>query len=513
MHNIPTGPAHHLEPHEHEHSHGRHSHDGHVHSHAGHEHGHPQGHTHSHHGHTHHHHDGAHVVTADGAEVPEGERIEPGKLWQPSLNDDQQILWIDATEGASGDMLLAALIEAGADAESIATVLETIAPNKLHLQQRRVQRGAFSALKVDVIADEPNPPARHLSDIKEMLSTDGVPEVTRELATEAFTRLAIAEAKVHGESVDSVHFHEVGALDSIGDIVGVCEAIRTLMITQATSSKVAVGAGTIETMHGTLTVPPPAVAELARGWEIEAGGPEDVGELCTPTGMTLIRTICSAVGDIPSMQMQAVGFGAGTRVRKDRAGLLRVVLGTKSSFKTTEKTLITGQDEYSEGDTVVQIEANVDDLDPRVWPAVIDRLMDAGALDAWLTPIVMKKGRPAHVCSALAKKEHVQSVTEALLAHTSTIGVRVSAPAHRRVLKREWHTVQVDGHPVRIKVSGDGEESTIQQATAEYVDVEELADLLNVPQRIALARAQNIAWENGLYPGAPWPTSDGEDQT
>lgn len=467
MHNHPTGPS--------------------AHSHE-----HPHHHPHSHNG----------VVTADGDEVPEGERIEPGNLWDPPLDEEHKILWIDATEGAAGDMLLGALIDAGANAESVASVLELIVPGKLHLQKRRVQRGAFTALKVDVIADEANPPARHLSDIKEMLDNDEIPAYTRKLAGKAFEKLARAEAAVHGMSVEDVHFHEVGALDSIGDIVGVCEAVRTLSVSEASSSIVAVGAGTIKTQHGTLTVPPPAVTELAYGWQIQAGGPNDVGELCTPTGMTLIRSICKNVSDMPLMTMTAVGFGAGTRVRQDRAGVLRVVLGSPVE---------SGAGSHIKSDNeVVHIEANVDDLDPRVWPAVIDRLMDAGALDAWLTPIIMKKGRPATVCSALAKREQIDAVTEALLTHTSTIGVRVSAPAHRKTLEREWHTIRVNGHPVRIKVSGEGEGSKIQQATAEFVDVEKLAEQLDVPQRIALARAQTIAWEHGLHPGAPWPPNERE---
>lgn len=470
----------------------------------------PHGHTHAH-SHPHNH----DVVTADGANVPEGESIEPGELWERGPADVPQTLWIDASEGAAGDMLLAALIDAGANQHSIARVLDIVAPGKLHLQRRRVQRGPFTALKIDVIADEPHPPARHLSDIEQMLAVGEVPHETRELALATFRKLARAEANVHGESVESVHFHEVGALDSIGDIVGVCEALRTLCVEHATSSVVAVGAGTVRTQHGTLTVPPPAVAQLARGWQVEAGGPEDVGELCTPTGMALIRTVCETVTSVPAMMMMSVGVGAGTRKRTDRAGILRVMLGTASQDDVPASDPVNSFSDDAAAHDVVQVEANVDDLDPRVWPAVIDRLLDAGALDAWLTPIVMKKGRPAHIMSALTHPSQVEAVTDALLTHTSTIGVRVNAPAHRRVLHREWHTVHVENHPVRIKVSGNGPGTPIQQATAEFTDVEQLADRLNTPQRVALARAQVTAWEGGLYPGADWPTArdNSEDDT
>ncbi|WP_350257444.1 nickel pincer cofactor biosynthesis protein LarC [Scrofimicrobium sp. R131] len=446
----------------------------------------------------HHHH-----VNADGEPVAPGRRIEPGQVWLNTPETPERSLWIDASEGVAGDMLLAALIDAGADAGSIATVLDRVAPGKLHLQTRAVKRGGMAALKVDVIADEPEPPVRHLAEIEEMLDHSGVPEKTRDWARAAFRRLAKAEARAHGDTVDSVHFHEVGALDSIGDIVGVCEALRTLNITSATSSVVAVGAGQIQTSHGTLAVPPPAVAELARGWQIEAGGGPEVGELCTPTGMTLIRTVCQAVEPLPSLLVESVGRGAGTRIRADRPGLVRVLIGTKGTASVVEAPVT---------DPAVQavhlIEANVDDLDPRLWPAVYDRVLDAGAIDVWLTPIVMKKGRPGHTLSALSYQQHLDAVTDAFVTHTSTIGIRISAPGYRRVLQRIWRTIDLEGQPVRIKISGDGPGATIQQATAEFVDVERVARVLDQPQRIVLARAGVEAWSEGLYPGAPWPAPD-----
>lgn len=435
----------------------------------------------------HHHH---HVTTADGTQVPEGTRIEPGALWQPA-EPAHNLLWLDVSQGAAGDMLLAALIDAGADAASVAAVLELIAPGKLHLQQRRVERGPFAACKVDVIADEPNPPVRHLADVEAMLTVDGVPEATRTLALSAFRLLAEAEAHVHGMSVEEVHFHEVGALDSIGDIVGVAEAVRTLQVARASCSTVAVGAGHVHTQHGNLSVPPPAVLQLAVGWDIEAGGPEDVGELCTPTGLALLRAMCEGQETLPRMRVAAVGVGAGTRVRQDRAGVLRTLIGR-------------GGGDVGAGD-VREVSANVDDLDPRLWPDVLHQLLDAGALDAWLTPVVMKKGRPAHVVNALATPDRAQQVADVLLAHTSTLGVRTSAPLSRRVLRRGWVSVDVDGREVRIKVAGEPDSAAIAQATPEFVDVEALATALDVPQRVALARAQAAAWEAGLRPGAPWP--------
>ncbi|HJE50512.1 MAG TPA: LarC family nickel insertion protein, partial [Tessaracoccus flavescens] len=283
----------------------------------------------------------------------------------------------------------------------------------------------------------------------------------------------------------------------------IAEAVRTLGIADASSSVVAVGTGTVRTQHGELTVPPPAVIELAKGWQIEAGGPAEAGELCTPTGMAAIVTLCDEVGPLPTMRVDAVGTGAGSRMRKDRAGVLRVVVGTRA---TTHDASAAGQPGAPATPSEVhQISANVDDLDPRLWPAVLDRVLDAGAVDAWLTPIVMKKGRPAHTISALAPNDAVGAVADALIAHTSTIGVRVSPPWSRRVLQRTWRTVNVEGHDVRIKISGDGPGSTIQQATAEFSDVEALAQHLQVSQRVALSEAMSAAWQAGLAAGAPWP--------
>lgn len=436
---------------------------------------------------------GARVRTADGDTVPEGTLLTPGPVAQQPTRTKH--LWIDASQGASGDMLLAALIDAGADAGSVAAVIELVAPGKIHLQTRRVQRGPFSALKVDVIADEPNPPARHLSDVVALLSASGIPQATRDLALAAFQLLADAEAAVHGTTAEEVHFHEVGALDSIGDIVGVAEAVRTLGILEGSSSIVALGAGTVQTQHGLLGVPPPAVAELAKGWQVEAGGPPEAGELTTPTGMALIRVLCRKVGSLPPMSLEAIGDGAGSRVRQDRPGVTRVILGNALPSSLPDETPF----------EVREISANVDDLDPRLWPAVLDRLLDAGAVDAWLTPIIMKKGRPAHTVHALASRADVTGVVEAVVSHTSTIGVRIAHPSHRRVLERLWLPLDVDGHQVRIKVSGDGAGERIQQATAEFADVQALAQALRVPERVALARANAVAWAADLRPGAPWP--------
>lgn len=441
--------------------------------------------------HDHHHAGGRHEQhrhTADGVEVPVGEVIPAGEL-APDV-DATHIVWIDASQGASGDMLLAALLDAGADAGSVAKVLELVAPGKLHLQQRTVERGPFRAHKVDVMADEQNPPARHLSDVEQLLANPEIPHYTRDLATTAFRELARAEAAVHGMDIESVHFHEVGALDSIGDIVGVCEAFRTLGIARASSSVVALGDGVVKTQHGLLSVPPPAVAELAKGWQVEAGGPPEAGELCTPTGLVLIRTLCDEVSALPPMTTTSIGIGAGNRVRKDRAGVLRVVLGSP----------IAATPAPAEALTVCEVSANLDDMDPRLLPGVITEALAAGALDAWLSPIVMKKGRPGHTLTILCTPEESHQMGNLLLASTTTLGVRISAPMTRLVLQRALVPVQVDGQVVHIKVAGDGQ--TITKLNPEFDD---LAALSSSPLT-AVDQIRTAAREAGLFPGAAWPT-------
>lgn len=441
------------------------------------------------------------VVTADGASVPRGTRIAPTRFAEaPS----PRVAWLDVTEGVAGDMLLGALLDAGADAGSVACAVEAVAPGRIHLQTRRVIRGAFAATKVDVIADETDPPARHLADIEEMIASAALPERTRDLALATFALIADAEAHAHGASVNTIHFHEVGALDSIGDIVGVAEAWRTLGVTAASASRIALGAGHVHAAHGTLTVPPPAVAYLATGWETEAGGPESVGELTTPTGMALVRVLASSQGALPPMRVCAQGFGAGTRVRCDRAGLTRILIGEPAPHPHPSPP-------RGDDTRVCEIRANVDDLDPRAWPAALERLLAGGARDAWLTPILMKKGRPAHTLSVLAPPDLVDDLAAIVFAHTSTLGVRIGAPQRRLTLARRHVPVDVDGQRIRVTVAAAHPGEPLLRIQPEYEDLATAATALNVGIPEVLDRARVACAARGLVPGAPWPAGGETD--
>jgi len=282
-------------------------------------------------------------------------------------------LWVDATAGIAGDMLLGALIDAGAPLDGVESAVSALVPGEVALRTSTVHRAGLRALKVDVESRADDHPHRSWAHIRAMLETAELPSAVRTSALAAFARLADAEARVHGVLPADVHFHEVGSWDSIADIVGVCAALAELAVTRVTASPVAVGSGRIGSVHGDLPVPPPAVLELARGWRVLAGGE---GELATPTGMALIRALAEECGPIGPMEITAVGVGAGGRDVPGRANVVRVALGVPIADVPTT-------------DSMWVLETNIDDMDPRVWPTVLAALLDAGAADAWLVPILI----------------------------------------------------------------------------------------------------------------------------
>ena len=299
-----------------------------------------------------------------------------------------------------------------------------------------------------------------------------------------FERLAGAEARVHGMAVDEVHFHEVGALDSIADVVGSCAALHDLGIGRLVVSTIALGSGRTRSSHGDVPVPVPAVLELARGWQVSAGGD---GELATPTGMALLTALGAASGPLPTQQVERVGVGAGSKAFPDRANVVRVVVGSGIGAEDADNA------------TELVIEANVDDLDPRLWPTVMAAVLEAGAADAWLTPILMKKGRPAHTLHVLATPERARALQEVIFAHTTTIGVRSTVVA-KTALSRTWVDVSVLGGTVPVKVAHRA--GVIVSATPEFEDVAALAAATGQPVRAVLARASAAAAQAGLESGA-----------
>ena len=376
------------------------------------------------------------------------------------------VTWVDASAGASGDMLLGALVGCGVPLEVLQAAVDAVAPEPITLRTQAVQRHGFAATRCHVeVADSAT--HRTWRDIRALLARAPLDDEVRRRAVAVFTRLAEAEATVHGGHPDDVHFHEVGSLDSIADVVGVCAGF-THLGGEVVVSPVAVGSGTVQTAHGPLPVPPPAVAELLTGVPSYAG--PAATESCTPTGAALLVTLATDWGPQPALTTRAVGIGAGGRDAVTHANVLRLLVGEASTGAATD----------------VLLECNVDDLDPRVWPQVIAALLEAGAADAWLTPILMKKGRPAHTLSVLAGAARAPDVRAAVFRHTSTIGLR-EQPVGKHALDREMTTVEVDGHTVAVKLARlDGE---VVNAMPEYDDVVRAAAALGRPVRDVLAHA------------------------
>jgi pyridinium-3,5-bisthiocarboxylic acid mononucleotide nickel chelatase len=392
----------------------------------------------------------------------------------------RRIGWLDCGSGASGDMLLGALVAAGVPLKVLADAVDAVAPERLTLQVSPVQRNGLAAKHVRIEGTD-SVHHRTWTDVRKLLEAADLDERVRERALETFRRLAEAEAKVHETTPEHIHFHEVGALDAIADVVGVCAGLAHLGLDSLHASPIAVGSGFVRAAHGKLPVPVPAVVELlasegvpSYAGEIEPGTP--VGELCTPTGAALLLAHVDEWGAQPQMRVAVQGFGAGTRDPKGRANVVRLLIGD----------VLDARDQAS---TQLVIETNVDDLDPRIWPVVLQRLLDAGAADAWLTPILMKKGRPAHQLSVLLDPERADAVRAVVFTETSAIGLR-SHIVSKQPLIREFQTVELPGGgAVRVKIASyDGRVVNVQP---EYDDVLAVAEQTGRPVKTVLAEAHS----------------------
>ena len=379
--------------------------------------------------------------------------------------------WLDAQAGASGDMLLGALVDAGVP---LPVLQAAVAPLGLGLLLKAgpVTRASLGATKVDVTVDGQPADAgaaqhRTWADVRALLQRLEDPVRTRALAV--FERLARAEADVHRQPVDEVHFHEVGALDALGDVVGVVAGFAHLGLDRLTCSTVALGSGTTRGAHGPLPVPAPAVLALLTGAPVVAG--LSPYEATTPTGAALLAELVDGWGPLPAVTPVRVGLGAGGRDPAEVANVLRLVLGEPTPAGRR---------------TAVLLETNVDDLDPRLWPGALAGLLAAGASDAWLTPIVMKKGRPAHTLSVLCPAEAAAAVRKVVFTDTSSIGVREQV-VDKHALDRTQDVVDVQGHDVRVKTAWlDGRPVN---RNPEWEDVAAAAAALGVSPKLVLARA------------------------
>jgi len=372
--------------------------------------------------------------------------------------------YFDAFSGISGDMTVGALIDAGADWTALEAALRSLNLGA-SFRSEKTKRKGIAASKFSVDGGEQKA-HRHLPHIEKIIEAGALSERSRKNALAVFRRLGEAEAKSHSVPIEKVHFHEVGAVDSICDIVGACVALDLLGIDDVKGSRINVGSGTVNTEHGVLPVPAPATAEMLRNLPVYSAGPE--AELTTPTGAALISTLASGFGGPPSIRVLSQGFGAGDKDFPTQANVLRVLIGESTNAL--------------EATTVSVIEANIDDTTPQVLGYAMERLFDAGALDVTLTPVFMKKNRPATTISIMASPEAAEQLISILFSETTTLGLRITQ-AERRVLARKTAEVKTAHGPVRVKYSERGD------FTPEYDDCRKIALEKHIPLRTVMAEA------------------------
>jgi uncharacterized protein (TIGR00299 family) protein len=347
-----------------------------------------------------------------------------------------KLLYVDAVAGVAGDMLLGALLDAGADQQAVRDALRGLDVPGLDLDFGETSRHSISARTVRVLSDEAHA-HRTWPDVRELIeAATHVPARARERAQAIFAALAEAEGRVHGIPAEQVHFHEVGAADAIGDVCGIAVALESLGIDEIVCSPLPVARGFTHTAHGTLPLPAPAVLELLRGAPLR--GVDLEVELVTPTGAAVVAALAREFGPVPAMRLESLGYGAGTRDLDELPNLVRVLVGEQV-------------ERHGRAHDVALIETNLDDLSPEFVPDVVEASFKAGALDVWVTPTQMKKGRPGIVLSALAEPASEQAVAEAVLTESGTLGLRVSG-VRRWELERDWRTVEVSGRKVRVKI-------------------------------------------------------------
>ena len=392
----------------------------------------------------------------------------------------RRVLYLDCAGGAAGDMMLCALTEAADCVPLIEGLPGALGFADVTIEWPEGRSGGFAARRLTVGFDpDVHPRHRNLSDVEDVIDGAELPEAVALMAKTVFRTLAEAEGEVHGAAAEEVHFHEVGAVDAIVDVVGACLALDRIAVEEIVCSSLPMGSGTVDCAHGAMPLPVPAVAAMLPGVPVHPAGVE--GETVTPTGAALVTSFAGSFGSMPAMTVETVGIGAGSIERSGMPNVLRAFVGE-----------LVGSAEAGKTDHVV-VECNVDDLDPRVLPVVIDRLLQSGALDAAVTPIVMKKGRPGHLLTALAPTAALDAVVQVLLRETTSLGCR-SFPVTKHHLGRRMETVETPWGPVAVKLALDGD--TVLRRVPEFEDCAELARTTGVPLRDILAVAGGFVEED-----------------
>lgn len=398
------------------------------------------------------------------------------------MSGRKRILFVDGTSGASGDMILGALIDVGVPFAPLRRTLEQLPLEGWSIRSRRLTRCALVARKIDVRLHRPEA-GRGWKDIRRIVTRADLDPGVRDRALAIFRRLLEAEGNVHGKSPDEVHLHEAGGTDAIIDIVGTCIALAYLRLDEIVVSPLTTGWGTIDCAHGRYPVPGPATLELVRGIPIQAGDLEI--ERLTPTGAAILTTVADRWSSMPALRPLASGYGAGSHAMGSHPNMLRVVLGEHEDTSAPGS----GDDPgHTNSTEVVVIECSVDDCTPQVIAWTIERLLGAGALDAYVTPVTMKKGRPGHLMTVLARPDRLQALSGLMLRETTSFGLRARVE-HRIELERRSDRVRTPFGAIRVKVGMlDG---IIVQTWPEFEDCVKAAAKYDVP----LKRVQHSALE------------------
>jgi pyridinium-3,5-bisthiocarboxylic acid mononucleotide nickel chelatase len=383
------------------------------------------------------------------------------------------IAYFDCFSGISGDMVLGALVDAGADLAALENELRKLRLEGWKLSGEKVKRQGILATQIHVEACE-EVHHRGLSEILEMIRAAGFAPRAAERSTNIFTRLGEAEAKVHQIPVEKVHFHEVGAVDSIIDIVGAAIGFELLGIDEFACSAFDVGAGQVNTAHGLLPVPAPATAELLRGAPVYTSG--IARELVTPTGAAIATTLSTRFVEAPAMTLRAIGYGAGSADPKEKPNVLRLLIG--------ENTVAEPGEHWDAPVTV--IETNLDDMNPQIYGYFVERALETGALDVFSAPVQMKKNRPGLLVTLLAERTNVSRLIDLILRETTTIGVRTHE-VRRKTLDREFLPVETPFGEVRMKISRMN--GSILNAAPEYDDCQRIAAERGIPLKQVMAAA------------------------
>ena len=406
-----------------------------------------------------------------------------------------RIAYFELSVGISGDMTLGGLIDAGADLERLRQGLRALPLGNWRLDAQKVSKGGIQATKATVSLADQGTPAhqdhthahRRYAELVELVERSTLPADVIEPSLAVLRTVAAAEATVHGVPLEEVHFHELGGVDTLIDIVGSVLGLRLLEVEKLYCSALPVSHGHVDTAHGRLPVPPPAVAEMLKG---QPTFPVDIeGETVTPTGAALAVVLADCLGAFPAMTVESVGYGAGTKDFPGRPNILRLWVGRPAGADAGH---LQG---HTVADEVVTIEANIDDMNPELYPVVLERILERGGLDAWLTPMQMKKGRPAVKLSALAAPQQAEAVAETILRETTSFGVRLTT-GQRRCLLRETITAATAYGELRVKVGRIGQQTVT--VAPEYEDCRRAALQHQVPLKVVYAAASAAAHE--LWP-------------